>query len=163
MYHDHISSNLVKKCLFGRLMLSWYGQIHHSYGGPPCGGRMRPCWVLRRVHGRTGLLKVLFWKWGAVSQIRFGSIRGWRGHLWELSSLLFFRFLINGVIGYRVADMGYWVGDRWECVFRWKRELWMEEFMFLEELLQAVEGKVTSNSSDAWSWIWMSMGIHGHN
>jgi len=48
--------------------------------------------------------------------------------------------------------MGYWVRDRWEWVFRWKSVLSVEEVILLGKMLQAVEGKVSLNSSDAWSW-----------
>jgi len=56
--------------------------------------------------------------------------------------------------------MGHWVGDRWEWVFRWKRELSMGERILVDELLLEVDGKVSLNSSNTWYWNFDSTGVY---
>jgi hypothetical protein len=111
--------------------------------------------------GRLGELRrsSLWWKKVSLLGAKEGSRSDWFADVVVLkvrnnitASFWFDPWVEGSSFTARVVDMGYWVGDKWEWDFRWKREMLMGELVLLKKFVLVVEGKVTMNSFDAWSW-----------
>jgi hypothetical protein len=111
--------------------------------------------------GRLGELRSssLWWKKASLLRAKEGSRLDWFTDVVVLkvgnnitASFWFDPWVEGSSFTDRVVDMGYWVGDKWEWDFRWKREMSMGELVLLKEFVLVVEAKAIMNSFDAWSW-----------